>query len=107
MLVLEKDPGAKEVIHAVFRTFHTIKGLAGFLAFNAIVDLAHDVESLLDLARKDTIQITPKIVDVVLESADYLKNELNRVEQQRPAPRRRSRRQRRPAHQDCGPFKAR
>lgn len=82
MLTLEKAPDSKEVIHAVFRTFHTIKGLAGFLAFNSIVELAHDVETLLDLARKDSIKITPPIVDVVLESADYLKNELDRIEQQ-------------------------
>lgn len=82
MLVLEKAPDSKEVIHAVFRTFHTIKGLAGFLAFNSIVELAHDVETLLDLARKDSIKITAPIVDVVLESADYLKNELDRIEQQ-------------------------
>ena len=81
-LELEKNPGSKEVVHAVFRTFHTIKGLAGFLEFTSIVELAHDVETLLDHARNDRISINSSIVDVVLESADYLKSELIRIESQ-------------------------
>ena len=45
MLELEKDPHAMEVLHSVFRTFHTIKGLAGFLEFGAIQAVAHEVET--------------------------------------------------------------
>src|ERR1017187_1367195 len=82
MLELERDPESAEVLNAVFRTFHTIKGLAGFLEFTAILDLAHEVETLLDLARKGKVKISSPVVDVVLESADYLKSELNRIEGQ-------------------------
>jgi two-component system chemotaxis sensor kinase CheA len=80
MLELEQDPGAMEVLHSVFRTFHTIKGLAGFLEFYSIQAVAHEVETLLDLARNEKIVVTSTVVDVVLESADYLKGELSRIE---------------------------
>jgi two-component system chemotaxis sensor kinase CheA len=80
MLELEKDPGVTEVLHCVFRTFHTIKGLAGFLEFDMIQGVSHQVETLLDLARDGKIAVSPSIVDVVLESADYLNGELNRIE---------------------------
>ena len=80
LLVLEQSPGDMETIHAVFRSFHTIKGLAGFLEFTPIRDVAHEVETLLDLARDSKLSITPAVVDVVLESADYLKQSINVVE---------------------------
>jgi len=80
LLVLEQNPGEMETIHAVFRSFHTIKGLAGFLEFTPIRDVAHEVETLLDLARDSKLSITPAVVDVVLESADYLKQAIDMVE---------------------------
>ena len=80
MLTLEKNPDEKEAVHAVFRGFHTIKGLAGFLEFMPIRDVAHDVETLLDLARNGKLTISGSVVDVVLESVDYLKQALQVVE---------------------------
>jgi len=80
MLVLEQNPSDAEAIHAVFRGFHTIKGLAGFLEFQVILEVAHEVETLLDLARNDKLAITPAVVDVVLASADYLKLAISGVE---------------------------
>jgi two-component system chemotaxis sensor kinase CheA len=80
LLILEQSPDDMETIHAVFRSFHTIKGLAGFLEFIPIRDVAHEVETLLDLARNCKLAITPAVVDVVLESADYLKQSINTVE---------------------------
>ncbi len=80
MLELERNPRDMEVLHSVFRTFHTIKGLAGFLEFDMIQAVAHEVETLLDLARKEELIVASPVVDVVLEAADYLKQELNRVE---------------------------
>jgi two-component system chemotaxis sensor kinase CheA len=80
LLILEQSPEDMETIHAVFRSFHTIKGLAGFLEFMPIRDVAHEVETLLDLARNSKLAITPAVVDVVLESADYLKQSINIVE---------------------------
>jgi two-component system chemotaxis sensor kinase CheA len=80
MLVLEQNPADTEAIHSAFRGFHTIKGLAGFLELPVIQEVAHDVETVLDLARDGKLSITPAVVDVVLESADYLKQAIQAVE---------------------------
>ncbi len=81
MLRLEQNATDMDAIHAVFRGFHTIKGLAGFLEFPDIQEVAHEIETLLDLARNSKLTITPAIVDVVLEGADFLKQALTGVEE--------------------------
>src|SRR5277367_6412825 len=73
ILVLERDPAAADPLNAAFRGFHTIKGLAGFLDLGDIREVSHEVETLLDRARNQELLLTPAIIDVVLESADYLK----------------------------------
>jgi two-component system chemotaxis sensor kinase CheA len=80
LLSLERDPSAIEIIHAVFRAFHTIKGLAGFLGFSVMQAVAHEVETLLDLARNEKIKIDTPIVDVVLASADFLLAEMAAID---------------------------
>ncbi len=80
LLTLEQDPGNTDAIHTIFRGFHTIKGLAGFLEFTAIQEVAHEVETLLDMARNGQLSINSTVVDVVLESADYLKSDIGRIE---------------------------
>jgi two-component system chemotaxis sensor kinase CheA len=81
MLRLEQNASDMDAIHAVFRGFHTIKGLAGFLEFPDIQEVAHEIETLLDLARNSKLTITPAIVDVVLEGADFLKQALAGVDE--------------------------
>jgi two-component system, chemotaxis family, sensor kinase CheA len=81
LLQLEQDNLSVEATHAVFRGFHTIKGLAGFLELGGIQEVAHEVETLLDLARTSQLTITPSVVDVVLESTDYLRQQIGCVEQ--------------------------
>jgi two-component system chemotaxis sensor kinase CheA len=73
ILILERDPSAADPLNAAFRGFHTIKGLAGFLDLGDIRAVSHEVETLLDRARNQDLLLTPAIIDVVLESADYLK----------------------------------
>ena len=80
MMTLEKEPGDDEAINTVFRGFHTIKGLAGFLDFGDIREVAHETETLLDLARTQKLRITPSVVDIVLAAADFLKIWLKRLE---------------------------
>ena len=82
LLVLEENPGQLEPIHAIFRGFHTIKGLAGFLEFAAIQEVAHEVETCLDLARNGRLTVTAAVVDAVLAGADYLGVEISRVERE-------------------------
>ena len=81
MITLEKDPADAEAINTVFRAFHTIKGLAGFLGRDDIREISHETETLLDLARNHKLAISPPIVDVVLAAADFLKASLLRLEQ--------------------------
>ncbi len=81
LLKLEQDPADHDSVNAIFRGFHTIKGLAGFLEFGDIQAVAHETETLLDLVRNGTLPATPKLIDVVLESADYLKRDLARVQE--------------------------
>jgi two-component system chemotaxis sensor kinase CheA len=72
LLTLDQDPFNSEALHATFRGFHTIKGMAGFLDLDAVRDLAHEVETVLDLARNSKLAITSSIIDQILESKDYL-----------------------------------
>jgi two-component system chemotaxis sensor kinase CheA len=80
VLALEQDRSQMDPIHAMFRAFHTIKGIAGFLEFQNIRDVSHETETLLDLARNANLVLTPAVIDVILESADYLNREVSRIE---------------------------
>lgn len=80
LLALDQDPANAEAIHAIFRGFHTIKGMAGFLDQDTIRDVAHEVETILDLARNSALAITPAVIDRILESKDYLSRWMSELE---------------------------
>lgn len=73
VLALETDPSNMELIHGLFREFHTIKGLAGFVNQNVIREIAHQTETKLDDCRKEKIQVNKAIIDLILASSDYIK----------------------------------
>ncbi len=73
LLQLEHTPDDSEVLNQVFRAFHTIKGMAGFLNLGDIGSLAHAAENLLDLARKGQCMLTGEKMNLVFESIDMLK----------------------------------
>lgn len=73
LLELENKPGDNEVLSQIFRAFHTIKGMAGFLNLGEIGSLAHSAENLLDGARKGEMILSGANGDVVFESIDMLK----------------------------------
>ncbi|MDX9785520.1 MAG: chemotaxis protein CheA [Desulfobacterales bacterium] len=77
---LEQDPTNSETINAIFRPFHTVKGVSGFLNLKKINRLSHCTENLLDSARQGEYKINDAIVDVILESVDFLKRLVNQVE---------------------------
>ena len=79
ILNLEKNPEDKEYINAIFRPFHSIKGVASFLNLDQIRDLAHNLENLLDKAREGELEIRPPVIDVVLDGADALKALIGQV----------------------------
>ena len=74
IISLEQDPTDKDTINAVFRPFHTIKGVSGFLNLRHIHKLTHDVENLLDDARNERIPVSAAMIDLVLDAVDILKN---------------------------------
>jgi two-component system chemotaxis sensor kinase CheA len=80
LLTLESDPSASEALNSVFRGFHTIKGLAGFLELWDVQKLAHETETVLDRARSSQWTLPPDAFDVILESADYLRRWLTHLE---------------------------
>jgi len=80
VLTIERDPRDSEALNSVFRSFHTIKGLAGFLELWDIQKLAHEVETVLDKARNFQLTITPGAIDIILESADHLRRWLSHLE---------------------------
>lgn len=71
---LEQSPDDKECINAIFRPFHTIKGVSGFLNLKEIQQFSHRVESLLDQVRNDKLRINEAMIDFVLEAVDLLKS---------------------------------
>jgi len=73
LLELETKPDDKETLNKIFRAFHTIKGMAGFLNLTDIGSLAHSAENLLDLARKGEMELTGANTDAIFESIDMLK----------------------------------
>jgi two-component system, chemotaxis family, sensor kinase CheA len=66
LVELERNPNDGELLNAVFRGFHTIKGGAGFLEAAQLVELCHKGENLLDALRNRKITLTPEIMDVIL-----------------------------------------
>ena len=80
LLALEQNPENPEALHAVFRAFHTLKGLAGFLEFTAIREVSHETETALDMARNGELSITPGLIDAVLAAGDYIRRWLGQLE---------------------------
>lgn len=72
LLALEKDYGRRELLDEIFRVFHTMKSSSIMLEFTDIANLAHLTEDLLDLMRKNTIQVSQESIDIVFELADTL-----------------------------------
>lgn len=73
ILNLEQNPTDKECVNAIFRPFHSVKGVAGFLNLEVIRDLAHSLENLLDKVRNGELDVTSGIIDIILDGADILK----------------------------------
>ena len=86
---LESAPGDADLLNTVFRGFHTIKGGAGFLALDNLVNISHKSEDVFDLLRKGERQVDPALMDVFLEVIDVLNrmfDELRSGEEPAPAP---------------------
>ncbi len=80
LMDLETGSDNKSAIDAIFRSFHTIKGAAGFLDLKPILVLAHESETLLDFGRKGTLAVTGQVADTIFDSIDILRKLLDGTE---------------------------
>ena len=80
LLSLENSPeSAADTVNRVFRGVHSVKGVAGFLGLDCIQKLAHGLESVLDLVRKDRLAISAELTDVLLAATDRLRELIEKV----------------------------
>ncbi len=79
LVELEANPEDLELLNRIFRVAHTIKGSSSFLNFDILTSLTHNMEDVLNKARRGELKITPDIMDVVLVSVDLMKALLNAI----------------------------
>jgi len=69
LVELEQRPEDSDLLNSVFRSFHTIKGGAGFLALNPLVELCHRAEDVFNMLRNGELVVNAKIMDVMLPAS--------------------------------------
>jgi two-component system chemotaxis sensor kinase CheA len=72
IVALERDPGNRDKIDTLFRMAHSIKGMAASMGYEAMAELAHTMEDLMDKVRKKAFGFEAGIADLLLEAADRL-----------------------------------
>ncbi len=82
VLTLEENPTDADTLNSIFRAFHTFKGGSGFLNLRPINKLAHELESLLDLARQQKLTIDSEITNIILTGGDTLNQFVREIEAQ-------------------------
>ncbi|TCK04567.1 chemotaxis protein CheA [Phorcysia thermohydrogeniphila] len=83
---LENNPQDKELLNKIFRGMHTLKGGAGFLNLTPIVEIAHRIEDVFNKLRNDEMELTPELMDVILEGIDQLKSALQMLKEREELP---------------------
>ncbi|PXX91004.1 chemotaxis protein CheA [Marinobacter vulgaris] len=86
---LEQHPDDSDLLNAIFRGFHTVKGGAGFLQLNALVNCCHSAENVFDILRNHKRKVDSELMDVVLEALDHVNAMFEQVrhhEEPTPAP---------------------
>jgi two-component system chemotaxis sensor kinase CheA len=77
---LERSPDDRDLLNAIFRGFHTVKGGAGFLQLNALVDCCHITENLFDMLRNGKRSVDAELMDVVLQALDAVNEMFGQVQ---------------------------
>lgn len=86
LISLDVDSPDPEELNSIFRAAHSIKGGSGIFGFNALMNLTHVMENLLDKARNQEISVTTNIVNLLLETLDVLKATLSAYRDQVDVP---------------------
>src|SRR5690606_26700517 len=85
LVELEQRPDDRDLLNAIFRGFHTVKGGAGFLQLDAMVECCHITENLFDILRTGQRKVTPELMDVVLQALDTVNEQYRQISQREPA----------------------
>ncbi len=83
---LEQRPDDRDLLNAIFRGFHTVKGGAGFLQLDEMVECCHVTENLFDSLRNGKRAVTSALMDVVLQALDMVNEQFQAVSQRNPLP---------------------
>src|SRR5690606_946810 len=83
---LEQRPNDTDLLNAIFRGFHTVKGGAGFLQLNPMVACCHVTENLFDILRTGKREVTSELMDVVLQALDAVNLQFELVSQHEELP---------------------
>ncbi|MFT5674787.1 MAG: two-component system chemotaxis sensor kinase CheA [Paraglaciecola sp.] len=81
---LENNPTDGDLLNAIFRGYHTVKGGAGFLALTELVDICHGAENVFDVMRNGQRKLTPELMDVILQATDEVVEMFDAVKSNKP-----------------------
>lgn len=84
LVELENNPDDSDLLNAIFRGFHTVKGGAGFLSLEELVDVCHQAENLFDLLRNGQRSVTPVLMDTILQALDAINEMFVQVQNREP-----------------------
>jgi len=84
LVELENNPENADLLNAIFRGYHTVKGGAGFLALTELVDICHGAENVFDTMRNGQRTLTPDLMDVILQATDVVVKMFERVKAREP-----------------------
>lgn len=79
LMTLEKDPTHLQSVQEIFRSAHTLKGMAATMGFNQMASMTHKMENALDLIRNGQQQVTPRLLDALFYSFDMLEKQLESI----------------------------
>lgn len=81
LLNLEIEPENLTIINEIFRSAHTLKGMAGSMGFEDLASLTHEMENVLDMLRNSKLTISSEIMDVIFQCVDLIEKMVNIIEQ--------------------------
>lgn len=84
LVELENNPDDKDLLNAIFRGFHTVKGGAGFLALTELVDTCHGAENVFDILRNGQRSVTSGLMDTMLQALDTVNVQFQAVQNREP-----------------------
>ncbi len=84
LVELENNPEDSDLLNAIFRGYHTVKGGAGFLSLTELVDICHGAENVFDIMRNGQRTLTPELMDVILQATDVVVDMFENVKAREP-----------------------